>query len=125
MNRRDFIIDLITEITEDKVKSGAILAVLEAEGVAHLGYGEPEVDQILTKFKHTFGNTKTTKYDRFAAHRLAQKYSPQAVSGIIDLLGQKSQEKYAPVVGSVVQLEEKWVSVLNFLRKQDDEVIQL
>lgn len=125
MNRRDYIVEAVMktgnvtkEIAED------IVVRLGDEGVLSLGYGEPEVDKIVEKFTTTFGTTKTSKQDRWAAHRLAQKYGAQAVTGIIGLLGNLSHEKYAPVCNSVSELESKWVSVLSFLRaEKGDEVI--
>jgi hypothetical protein len=99
---------------------------LMEEGLLNLGYGNADVENIVVTFTDTFGTTKVSKQDRFAAHRLAQKYGSQAVCGIIRLLAEKSTEKYSPVVGSVAQLESKWVNVLNFLRTTDsDEVIQV
>lgn len=83
-----------------------------------MGYGDTEVDQILEKFKDTFGNTRSTRQDRFAAHRLAHKYGPQAVLGIIKLLGDLQDLKYCPRPRNVADMEDKWVSILGFLRKQ-------
>ena len=115
--KRTYIIEIISGIV-DKQSAEMIVERLEEEGVLHLGYGDADVDKVVTKFVDTFGTTKTSKLDRFAAHRLTRRYGSQAVVGIIGLLGAMSQEKYAPTVGSIAQLEDKWVSVLNFLRKQ-------
>ena len=60
-----------------------------------------------------------------AARRLATKYGSQAVVGIMRLLHQSSDNQYAPVVNSVSQLEEKWPSVLNFVRKQKSSIIDI
>jgi hypothetical protein len=69
-------------------------------------------------FSEAFGNTKTTKYDRFAANRLSSKYGSTVICKAIELLAEAGDEPYVPVVGSVAQLETKWVSVLTFIRKR-------
>lgn len=120
MSRRDYILDILTTIIGDKVKAEVVLERLEDEGVIHLGYGIQEIDQIVEKFTTVFGTTKTTKYDRWAAGRMAKKYGAQAVCGIIGLLGKFSQEKFAPVVNNVTELENKMPSVLNFIRNVSD-----
>ena len=89
---------------------------LSEEGVLQIGFGDSEVDSIIEKFKTTFGTTKASKHDRYAAHRLAGKYGSQSVCGIIQMLAEHRDEKYVPVIGSVTQLEDKMVSVLHFLR---------
>jgi hypothetical protein len=130
MSKRDWVVELIAQIVH-KAPTGThvqtaelIVDRLMEEGLLHLGHGDAEVDLIVDKFADTFGTTRTSRYDRFAARRLGVKYGSQAVCGIIQLLGEHRTDKYAPLVGSVTQLEEKWVSVLNFLRKlRRDEVI--
>lgn len=114
--RRDYIVKFVTDIIGDKVKADMVVERLQDEGLLVLGYGNSDVDRIVDKFKETFGTTKVSKYDRFAAQRLTSKYGSQAVVGIIGLLAEHNNEKYAPIVGSVSQLEEKLVSVLHFLR---------
>lgn len=102
-----------------------VVEVLSDEGLLVLGYGDKDVDAIVLKFSETFGNTKVSKYDRFAAQRLAHKYGSQAVVGIISILAQRNGEKFAPVVNNVAQLESKFVSILNFVRnldKGDEEI---
>lgn len=121
--RKDYVVDLIDSVIGDKVKSVMLVERLMDEGLLVLGYGNADVDRIVDKFKETFGTTKVSKYDRFAAGRLAKKYGSQAIVGIIDLLAGLQTEKYAPVTNSVVQLEEKLPSILNFLRKQRGEEV--
>lgn len=124
MSKRTHIIDAITGVVGDKLTAEMVVERLEEEGVLHLGYGDADVDIVVKKFTDTFGTTKTSRQDRFAAHRLTQKHGSRAVVGIIDLLATFNTERYAPVVGNITQLEEKWVSVINFLRKQKgDETI--
>lgn len=124
MNRREYIKGIISQIIDDEIKADVILERLEEEGVLHLGYGNAEIDMVVKKFSDTFGTTKTSKYDRFAANRLIQKYGTDSVVGIIGLLGSRVGEKYAPVVNSISQMEEKFPSILNFLR-DSSEVIEV
>lgn len=122
MDRRKWVINLVSEVARiDQPTAELLVDRLIEENLLNLGYGDPDVDAVVTKFSETFGTTKTSKYDRFAARRLTTKYGRQAVCGIIELLASSSTEKYAPIVGSIAQLEDKWVSVLNFLRKQKGE----
>lgn len=121
--RKEHLIGIIADIVGDRIKAEVIVDRLQEEGVLHLGHGNVDVDRVVEKFSDTFGTTKTSKYDRFAAKRLVDKYGSDAVVGIIGLLGSRSTEKFAPVVNSISQLESKWASVLNFVRSQDDEII--
>lgn len=132
MTRKAWAIELIAQIVKDAPTSAAsktaevIVDRLLEEGVLHLGYGDKEVDRVVDKFVETFGTTKTSRQDRWAANRLVTKYGERAVVGIIDMLASNSTEKFAPVVNNITQLESKMPSVLNFLRNiQQDEVIQL
>jgi hypothetical protein len=126
MSKRTWVVQLVAQIVQDGTRQPVqtaeiIVERLTEEGLLHLGYGDRDVDQVVEKFADTFGTTKTSRYDRYAARRLCAKYDAQAVCGIIHLLGQFTDHKYAPVVGSITQLEEKWVSVMNFLRKMKKE----
>lgn len=123
-SKRAWVVEIITKIVGDEPTAEMVVERLTEEGLLHLGYGDKDVDLIVTTFADTFGVTKTSRYDRFAAHRLAQKYGAQAVAGIVRLLAENSTEKFAPVVNSVAQLEDKMPSVLNFLRnRRGEEVI--
>lgn len=123
MSRRKWVVELITQIVKDVPTAEMVVDRLMEEGVLHLGYGDAEVDAVVSKFTEVFGTTRTSQADRWAAHRLVKRYGSQAVVGIIQLLGSLSHERYAPVVGSIMQLEDKWVSVMNFLRKNREEEI--
>lgn len=131
MNRRQYVVDLITAIVKGSDQAQAvqtselIVERLTEEGVLHLGYGDADVDLVVDTFTECFGTTKVTKPDRFAANRLVKKYGAQSVAGIIRLLAEKRDEKYAPVVGNVYELENKWVSVMNFLRNNNPDTIQV
>ncbi len=117
-------IELLTPIVGSAELAETVVQTLSDENLLHIGFGDADVDMIIQKFVDTFGTTKTTKQDRWAASRLAGKYGSQAVCGIIGLLGTLQTQKYAPVVNSVVQFEEKIPSILNFLRstKGDEEI---
>lgn len=120
---RKHILTLVESLVSDKQTAELVVDTLVTEGVLHIGFGNKEIDLICEQFKQLFGTTKTSKYDRFAASRLAEKYGAQAVTGITKLLADRAAEPYAPVVGSVQQLEDKWVQVLNFVRKSNGEEI--
>lgn len=123
MTRRKYVIELVAQVVKDLPTAEMVVERLQEEGLLNLGYGDKDVEAIVQAFGDTFGTTKVSKYDRFAAHRLAEKYSSQAVVGIVKLLAQSGNEKYAPVVNNVTQLEEKMPSILNFLRKTGGEEI--
>lgn len=126
MSRLQYITDMITSIVGDKIKAEMVVERLRDEGLLVLGYGDVDIDQVVDKFSVTFGTTRTSKYDRFAANRLTAKYGSMAVCGIIGLLGAASESKYAPVVNTITELEAKWPSVINFIRKnKGEETIQV
>lgn len=121
MSKKTWVVEIITGVVGDKTTAEMVVERLMEEGLLNLGYGNADVDAIVVAFSDTFGTTKTSRNDRFAAHRLAQKYGAQAVVGIVQLLAENNTEKFAPVVNSVSQLEEKMPSVLNFLRNIKEE----
>lgn len=127
--KKDYVVDLIASIVGGKnahITAEMVVERLTNEGLLSLGYGDKDIDKVVEQFKTTFGTTSISKYDRFAANRIVKKYSAQAACGIIQLLGERSQEKYCPVVNNVAELEKKWVSVMSFLRNQNDnEVINV
>lgn len=127
MSKRQYVEEmveqLITGSSDPKATAKMIVERLSDEGLLSLGYGNADIDKVITTFAETFGTTKASKYDRFAANRIVLKYGAQAACGIIQLLGEKSQEKYCPVVNNVAELEKKWVSVLAFLRNQREEEV--
>lgn len=126
MSKKDYVLELVTTIVGDAPTAQMIVDRLNEEGFLHLGYGDADVDRVINKFSDTYGITKVSKQDRFAANRLVKKYGAQSIVGIIDLLAKSSGERYAPVINNVEQLEKKWVSIVSFLRNNlKDEVIQL
>lgn len=122
LNKRDYVVKLIAQVARvDLPTADMVVDRLQGEGLLVLGYGDKDVEQVIATFAGTFGTTKSSRYDRWAAHRLVEKHTAQAVCGVISLLGQKQAEAYAPVVNNIAELETKWMSVLNFLRKQNDK----
>lgn len=127
---RKYVVELIANMINSKTatqEAEAIVERLAEEGLLHLGHGNADIDAVIEKFAETFGTTKVSRFDRFAANRLCAKYGSQAIVGIIGLLGKRATEKFAPVVNSVEQFEKKLPSILNFLRQDNsvDETIQL
>lgn len=88
-------------------------------------YGDPDVNAIIDTFQEYFGTTKATKYDRFAAKRLAKKHTAKTVCEVIMALSQTTRYKFAPVVNSVSQLENKWVSVIRYLTGTMPQEVEL
>ena len=128
MERKKYAIELVQSLVKgDKAVAETIIERLQDEGLLHLGYGKAEVDQIVGEFKERFNTSRITQQDRRAAHRLANTHTAQAVVQIIRMLADSSGEQYAPSVNNVAQLEEKWVNVINYLRRktQETEVISL
>lgn len=125
-NNRMRVVELVAQIVHDRPTAEMVVERLMEEGLLHLGHGQADIDIVVEQFIETFGTTKTSQRDRWAANRLCGKYGSQSIVGIIRLLGQRSTERYAPMVNSIAQLEEKLPSVLRFLRgSTDDEVVQL
>lgn len=89
-------------------------------------YGNPDVNAIVGEFKQQFGTTTVSKYDRFAAKRLFTAHGTENVCNVIRILAHFSDDKYAPAVNDVRQLEEKWVSVGKFLNnKGNGQTVEL
>lgn len=129
MEKKEDAINAITPLIGDKITAGMVVERLHELGYLQLGYGNSDVDRIVSTFLETFGTTKASKVDRYAASRLAKKYGAQSVEGVIKLFANLADDEYAPVIGSVAQLEDKWVNVMSFIRKkakqhQDSEIIQ-
>lgn len=123
--KRDYILELIEQICGNKVIAEAIVDRLEEEDLLKTHYGDDDVSKIVDTFKDTFGVTKTTKYDRFAAKRLAAKHGTEPICQIILLLKARADHQYAPVINSVAQIETKWVSILKFLRQTKPVEVEL
>lgn len=114
----NYVLELIDQIVNDKVKSAMLLERLKEENLLHIGHGDPDIDKVIETFKEAYGVTKITRYDRWAANRLVQKHGSQSICQIIRMLAEQAGHPYAPVPNNIVQIEEKWVAILSFLRKQ-------
>lgn len=86
---------------------------------------DPNVQSIVEAFSAAFGTTKVSRTDRFAAKRLHVKHGADNVVKIINALANKSDNKFAPTVNSVTQLEEKLVSIVKFLKGTESKMIEL
>lgn len=120
MSKLQYVIDTITQITGDAVSAKLIVERLMEEGLLNVGYGDKDVDRIIELFKATYITTGSSRYDRFAAARMAKTHGVESVCGIIAMLAKNHDQKFCPVVNSVAELEKKWVSVLSFLRNLKD-----
>lgn len=115
---------IIEGIIGNKATAEKVLAALQDQGLIAFQYGNQDVNLIIQTFAQLFGSTKTTKYDRFAASRMAKSphYGGAAgVVGMLKLYHSLSGDKYAPSVSSVAQLEEKLPAIVAFLRKKNQE----
>lgn len=81
----------------------------------------PDVQIIVDTFKESFGTTSVSKYDRFAASRLAKKYGSDAICKIIIVMAQHQGEPYTPLIGSVADLDKKLVSVQAWFKRQREQ----
>lgn len=89
-------------------------------------YGNKDINAVIKAFTDSFGTTKTTKYDRFAAKRLSDKYEPKIIVGAIRALSASQSDKYCPSVRSVTQFEEKLPNIIRYLKnKSTDGVLAL
>lgn len=120
-NKREYIIGLIATITDNKVLAESIVERLEEENLLNIHYGDQDVGLIVQAFVDSFGNTKTSKWDRFAAKRLANKHGEQSVVSIIQLLSGLAEAPYAPSVNNVSDLENKFPQIIKFLRSQKSQ----
>lgn len=98
----------------------ALAAIPEPKAVQ---YGNPDINTIVEAFKQSFGTTAASRYDRFAAKRLAEKHGAENIVKVIQVLSQRAGAKFAPSVNSVSELEKKWVSVGKFLNNESNDVM--
>lgn len=122
MEQKRNILAIIEGIVGDRDTAEQVLAALQDQGLITFSYGNQDVNAIIKTFAELFGSTKTTKYDRFAASRMAKSphYGGSAgVVGMLRLYHSLSGDKYAPSVSSVAQLEEKLPAIVAFLRKKN------
>lgn len=123
--RRDYIVGVVEAVVGKRAIAEAVVARLESEGLLNVFFGDQDISLICETFKEQFGTTKISRYDRYAAGRLAKRYGGEQIAGIIKLMASRASEPYAPTVGSVTQLEEKLVNVMKFLKGQAVQEIEL
>lgn len=98
-------------------KAEQIVEALEKAGALNLSYGNEGIAQVIDAFKQHYGVTKTSKYDRWAANRLVKKHGVETVVAVIQVMAAAQQQPYCPVINSISQLEDKWLSISNFIQK--------
>lgn len=125
--KRDYILEIMAPFLPKKELREALLDKLIEEGVVNAFFGNQEVGEVLEAFKSQFNTTAISKYDRFAAKRLADRHGVGNIIKVITSMATLSDRQFAPSVNSVSELERKWVSCLSFLKKQVDssEVVEL
>ena len=115
-NLRNLIIQVISRSKDPEITADMLIDALREEGVLNVGYGKPDINAVVSKFTEVFGTTKTTKMDRNAANRLVTKYGVKTILFAIDTLAANMDKPFCPIVNNITQLENKWASVMNFLR---------
>lgn len=109
-----------------KKKHSELLVALKSVKTEPVEYGNKDVNKVINTFVESFGVTKTTKWDRFAAKRLSDKYTANKISEVIVALSAVQGEKFAPSVRSVSQFEEKLPNIISYFKKRtNDQVINL
>lgn len=79
---------------------------------------DKNIQSIVDAFSEAFGTTATSQYDRFAAKRLHVKHGAEGIIKVINALAANAGQQYCPSVNSVSEIEKKWVTILQFLKKQ-------
>jgi hypothetical protein len=127
MRSKKWVTDIVMSVGVDKSTADMVIERLQEEGVLHLGYGDADVDNIVDAFGTAFNTTKVTRYDRWAAGRLAKAHGSQSVVQLIHLLAANSGKPFCPVVNNLTELENKFQSVVRFLRKNyaSSDIIQV
>lgn len=107
-----------TRIYNAKTRLAPILKMLETAEPPRKDMRNKDVQTIIEAFTKAFGTTKVSAPDRWAAKRLHVKYGADEVAKVIQALASRGGDQFAPVVNSVSELENKWVSVGKFLSNQ-------
>lgn len=127
MRSKQWITDVIRSVGVEKTTAEMIVERLEEEGVLHLGYGDADIDLVVDAFRNYLSVSKITQQDRWAAARLTKVHGSKAVMDVVKMYATATGQ-YKPVINNIVELENKFQSVLSFLRKMytdRSEVIQL
>lgn len=125
MSKKDDAVQIVNSIIKDESVASAIVYRLIEEGIIpmkNIAFGDKDLNSLISTFKECFWTTKTSRYDRYAGERLIKRHGIKTVEGVVKTLSQRSNEKFAPTVNNISQLEEKWVSVIRFLSTNEEEV---
>lgn len=79
------------------------------------------IDSLINKFRDVNPSYKklfSNKTERAAMERMVKEHGEDKVSQIIDVLPQTNQEKYAPVISTPYQLENKMGNLIAFLKRE-------
>lgn len=88
-------------------------------------YGNPDVNSIVETFADLFGSTKVTRYDRWAAGRMARSKHYGGAEGVvvlIKLFHSLSDDRYAPRVSSVSQFDDKLPAIVSFVKSKGQQL---
>ena len=116
MASKEQAIEVVANFVANEVAEQIVSALEQAGMVTFKEYGNHDVNDVLEAFKLAFGTTKSSRYDRYAATRLIKRHGAETVMVAIGGLANGQGERFCPNVNSVSQLEEKWPSVVRFLR---------
>jgi hypothetical protein len=107
-----------TTLYNAKERQRVILEALKAISMElKPSYGNPDVNTICSAFMEAFNTTSVSKYDRFAAKRLAEKHGADRIAQLIKVFA-NSDGSFKPSISSVSMLEKKWVNVGEYMKKQ-------
>jgi len=111
-------------VKRSKYKTNEISLVLESDVEQ-----EPEVvnivaDRLIEMFRsvaqHRTDDLKRDRRQVKAIEKLVEHYGIEMVEQVIGLVQVTNGKKYAPVIGSPVDLEQKWSKLVSFMQRTQD-----
>lgn len=85
------------------------------------GYGKPEIDHLFYEWNNSVKTplTGTKQMNRNTAQRLLKKYSEEDLIGAIKIVAitKQSEDRYIPVINSLMDLENKFGSLVHWYQK--------
>ena len=85
------------------------------------GYGKPEIDHLFYEWNNSVKTplTGTKQMNRNTAQRLLKKYSEDDLIGAIKIVAitKQSEDRYIPVINSLMDLENKFGSLVHWYQK--------
>ena len=85
------------------------------------GYGKPEIDHLFYEWNNSVKTplTGTKQMNRNTAQRLLNKYSEEDLIGAIKIVAitKQSDDRYIPVINSLMDLENKFGSLVHWYQK--------